>query len=234
MHRGLLAFCGSSQENLVVGRCVVVQRGSLKFSGSEHENFFIVVGRAVVVQRGLLKLLGSSHENAGVVSIRRGRIVVGFGHRGSEGLAAQFGLHRRSFSDPGSSQENAGVVSGGKYVAGSFVGRALIRETIVVATGCSARVLGPRVRAGRVLSVCTASSATRTVTGGRVSLGSGRVGRVRILVVAGASVSWLRIGDRLGPLVRRMLRVVAALVIGEVISAGLAVVDFCFFGPSIN
>lgn len=205
----------------------------MKFSGSEHENFFTVVGRCVVVQRGLLKLLGSSHENAVVVSIRRGRMVVGFGHRGSEGLAAQFGLHRRSFSDPGSSHENAGVVSGGKYVAGSFVGRPLIRETTVVGMGCSARVAGPRVRP-RVLSVCTASSATVTVTAGGVSLGSGRVGRVRILVVGGVSTSWLRIGERLGPLVRRMPRVVAALVIGEVISAGLAVVVFCFFGPSIN
>lgn len=152
-HLGSLKFCGSLHENLVVERCVVVHRGSSKFSGSEHENFFNVVGRAVVVQRGLLKLLGSSHENAVVVSIRRGRMVVGFGHRGSDGLAAQFGLHRRSFSEPGSSHENAGVGSGGKYVAGSFVGRPLIREPTVVGTGCSAREVGPRVRAGLVLSV---------------------------------------------------------------------------------
>lgn len=134
---------------------------------------------------------------------------------------------------PGLSHENsAAVVSGGKYVGA--VGLPLILDGTVGATGCSPRVAGPRVRAGLVLSVCTASSATLIVTGASGSLGSGRVGLPRPLV--GASVIWSRTGARLGPLVRRLL----ARVIGDVISAGFEVVeirrvvDFCFFGPSIN
>lgn len=169
------------------------------------------------MQRGSSKFLGSAQENFGVVSIFFGRKVVG--------------LHRGSFSEPGLLHENsAAVVSGGKYVGA--VGLPLILDGTVGATGCSPRVAGPRVRDG--LSVLTASSATLIVTGATGSLGSGRVGLPRPLV--GASVTWSRTGARLGPLVRRLL----ARVIGDVISTGFAVVsirtvvDFCFFGPSIN